>query len=214
MRGAAGDPVERRRALETLVARYWQPVFCAARFGWRLSIEDAKDATQAFFLDLLERDVLADLDPAKGRLRAYLKAALRNFLLNARRDAARAKRGGGLACLPLEQAERLEAREAPPDDVLDEQWLSAVLSRAVDALRQELVAAGKDDAWEAFRRYDLAAEPVTYAALAQALGVKESDVRNRLHAARLRLRALVLAEVRTYALDADDLEQELRWILG
>ncbi len=218
LEGRAGGREERRQALETLIGRYWQPVFTAVRFGWRLPLEDAKEATQAFFLDLLERDVLAEIDPARGRLRAWLKAALKHFLLNRRRDAARLKRGGERGPLPLEQAERLEAREAPPDEVLDEQWLAAVVGRALDALRRELVEAGKADAYEAFRRYDLGQgsgdAPVTYASLAAELGLKESDVRNRLHAARLRLRALVRAEIRSYALDAEEEAEELRWILG
>lgn len=210
----AATSAQRSAALETLIERYWQPVYCAVRFGWRLSIEDAKDATQSFFADLLERDVLADVSPDKGRLRAYLKAALKHFLLNRQRDAGRVRRGGGQRALPLDHAERLEASEGTPDEVLDEQWVGNVLARSVDALRRELVEGGKDEVWEAFRRYDLAHEGVTYAALARDLGWKESDVRNRLHAARLRLRAHVEREVGDYALDAEELGEELRWILS
>ena len=41
--------------MNTLVSQYWKPVYRTIRLGWRKNNEDAKDLTQAFLADLLER---------------------------------------------------------------------------------------------------------------------------------------------------------------
>jgi hypothetical protein len=68
-RGA--DPHEKARALETLFAAYWKPVYKYVRLRWNRPAEDAQDLTQGFFAELLERELLAKYDPAKSRLRTY-----------------------------------------------------------------------------------------------------------------------------------------------
>jgi len=90
---AAGDPAHpRSRDLMALLLRtYWKPAYMYVRTMWKANVEDAKDLTQAFFARLLEKDFCARLRPERGSFRGYLKRALKNFLLNARRhDAARA----------------------------------------------------------------------------------------------------------------------------
>jgi len=85
------DPAYRQN-LEYLINHYWKPVYRYARVGWSKSNEDAKDLTQEFFLSLLARESLKDVGPEKGRFRSFLKAALKNFLMQDKRDAGRQKR--------------------------------------------------------------------------------------------------------------------------
>lgn len=47
-----------RREFGALVERYWKPVYFYIRRRGH-GVEDAKDLTQSFFADLLERDALA-----------------------------------------------------------------------------------------------------------------------------------------------------------
>jgi DNA-directed RNA polymerase specialized sigma24 family protein len=76
--GASADD-----ALESLCAAYWFPLYAyVRRHGFPK--EDAEDLTQAFFAKLLERQDFTALKQENGRFRAFLLAALKNFLSNER----------------------------------------------------------------------------------------------------------------------------------
>src|SRR3981189_3431398 len=45
------DPAEQSRALDTLFAAYWKPVYKYVRLRWNRAPEDAQDLTQGFFAD-------------------------------------------------------------------------------------------------------------------------------------------------------------------
>lgn len=81
-------------ALAALCAAYWYPLYAFIRRRG-LDPDRAADLTQAFFTRLLEKEYLRSVDPSKGRFRAFLLAACKNFLANEHdRETAR-KRGGG-----------------------------------------------------------------------------------------------------------------------
>jgi RNA polymerase sigma-70 factor (ECF subfamily) len=214
LRDRDGDAGRRRELLEGLCTSYWEPVFCQARYGWRMSAPDAADATQAFFADLLERGFLDDLDPSKGSLRSFLKAAFANHLRNAKRDAGRQKRGGGRPPLSLEGAAQVLDPGGAPEEAFDRAWLRLVLTRALDTLRASLTDEGHPTDWEAFEAYDLSGERVTYAQVAKAQNATVAEVRHRLHRARTRLRELVIGHVADYVRDEDEAREEVEWILG
>ncbi|MBI3850721.1 MAG: sigma-70 family RNA polymerase sigma factor, partial [Verrucomicrobia bacterium] len=82
-----------KQALEQLCATYWPPLYTFIRRRGR-SPADAKDLTQGFFADLLSRDGLQTVHPAKGRVRTFLLTCLENFLSNERDKSQAQKRGG------------------------------------------------------------------------------------------------------------------------
>src|SRR5260370_13425828 len=88
------DPAEQTRALDTLCSAYWKPVYKYVRLRWNRPPEDAQDLTQGFFAELLERDLLAKYDPAKSKLRTYLRLCADSFVMNQQKAAIRQKRGG------------------------------------------------------------------------------------------------------------------------
>lgn len=209
-----GDAAARRALLERLCTAYWEPVFCQARFGWRMSVDDAADATQAFFADLLGREFLEGLDPAKGSLRSFLKAAFANFLRNRKRDARRQKRGGGQVPIALDDAMRVADPGGDAEEAFDRAWLRLVLARALEVLRARLNDAGRASDWDAFEAYDLATERRTYKQVAQAQGTTAAEVRHALSRTRALLRELVTRAVTEYVGDEDQAREEVRWILG
>ena len=77
---AAGQSVsaESRQALESLCEAYWFPVYAYAR-GQVARVEDAQDLTQGFFAHLLDKDAIAKANPDRGRFRAFLLTAFKNF---------------------------------------------------------------------------------------------------------------------------------------
>src|SRR5688572_22330144 len=126
-------------ALATLCEMYWYPLYAfLRRRGY--SAEDAKDLTQAFFVRLLEKQVLSQADPDRGRFRSFLLASLKNFVANERDRETAKKRGGDAPILPLEfeTAEGRFVLEPPtqetPEKVFDRQWAMTLLDRAMKRL--------------------------------------------------------------------------------
>jgi len=213
--GAASESV-RRSALEELIALYWRPVyvFIRRRNGDR---EAAKDLTQGFFATLLERDAFNGLRPEGGKFRSYLLTTLRNHLADAADHARALKRGGGHAAVPMdfEAAERDSDQIPPsnesPEETFRKEWALSVIRQALDALRTEYAGSGRTREFEAFCRHlSYAGDLPTYAELARSLGVSESDVRNRLHAARGRYAEAILAVLRASTRTETEAEEELR----
>lgn len=202
-----------RVAMGALCTDYWQPVYHYVCAAWGAPDGDARDLTQEFFARLLEGDPLAAVAPERGRFRHFLKAALRHFLLNERRDARRRKRGGGVPVLPLGAEEAgPPAPGLSPEEALDRAWAAAVLDQAGRRLRASLAGAGQDSAWEAFRLRHLAegpGEPPAYDEIARRLGLSRFDVGNLLKLARAEYRRHVLAILRDGAADEEEARREL-----
>lgn len=68
-------------ALAKLCQTYWHPVYSYVRRLGRAP-EAAKDLTQEFFLRLLEKEYLKDLDRETGKFRSLLLVVLKRFLAN------------------------------------------------------------------------------------------------------------------------------------
>ena len=101
------NPQQRSRANETISAAYWKPIYKYVRLKWNLSGEDAQDFTQEFFLRLIDKGFLDSFDPAKGRLRTFLRTCADRLFLNQTRDAQRHKRAAGnLLPVDFDEAEQ------------------------------------------------------------------------------------------------------------
>ena len=204
---------------EFLATHYWKPAYLYVRRKWRLSNEDSKDLTQAFFAEALRSEFLSKADPARGSFRRFLKASLENFLRKQHRDAKAEKRGGGKAALRLDdvaEAEHLVSREGNPDSLFDHEWLEALFQRALPRMQEDFKLEGKSVHFDLFREYELerpAEGGATYEDLATRHGVSTSDVRNWLHYARGKWRKIVLEELRDTCASAADFEEEVKALL-
>ena len=194
-----------RAFLDRMLQAYWRPVYKFIRISWSRSNEDAKDLTQSFFVHLLEGDLLARADPDRGNFRHFLLASVRNFLTNDVRAGKAIKRGGGIKIVALgEDVDDAPVGEgARPEDVFEGQWAQDVLQRAMASLEARL----KPPTWTAFRRFHL--DGASLKEIGGELGFSESQVAHHLHQARVELRALVTAEIRSYVHDETELAQEL-----
>src|SRR5260370_33560086 len=96
------DAEERERALETLCAAYWKPVYKYVRWRWNWQPEAAQDLTQGFFAELLERELLDKFDSSKSRLRTYLRVCVDSFVMNEDKAGRRLKRGGNVPHVALD----------------------------------------------------------------------------------------------------------------
>ncbi len=212
-----GSPTQ-RESLERVASTYWRPVYAYLRRKWGRSHEDARDLTQDFFLTLCEKDFLEKLDPARGRFRAYLMAALDNFTRMNHRWQSRLKRGGGVPHVPIEIGEGFEpAFGDSPEQVFLREWARSLLEGALREMEGYYRARGQERAYRVFAAYDLERAPdgkTSYESLAERFGLSLSDVKNLLYAARVKLRDLVLARVRDTVSSDAEAAAEMRELFG
>jgi hypothetical protein len=128
------------------------------------------------------------------------------------------KRGGGSAAIGVDPV-LLEAAPASDskgaDAAFNAEWVRRVVTLAVEALRAELLASGKDVHLAVFERYHLHSEDAPpYADVARELGMSVFDVTNRLSFARRKFRAAVLEVLRDLTASEEEWKEEARAILG
>lgn len=212
--GAQGTGAGARAALESLCHAYRPPVLayiCSRGY----SRDVAEDLTQSFFTRFLERGDYAEADPSRGRFRAYLLTAIKNFLINTTAEAYTVKRGGRIQFESIDgksvDGDSLAADGSNPEQVFEQAWALAVLEAALRRLRKEAQLAGKGALFDQLRDF-LAEQPdeTDYARVAAALSMRRNTVAVSVHRLRQRLRELVREEVAQTAADRDAFEIELR----
>jgi RNA polymerase sigma factor (sigma-70 family) len=215
------DPQERVRAMDAITSSYWRPVYKYVRLRWRIEREDAEDFTQDFFFRLLEKDFLASYDPAKGKLRTFLRTCIDRLFMNQARDAHRQKRGSAAVhvALDFEEAEHelaASAQAGSPEDYFEKEWVRTLFALAVERLRAQCHSAGKAAHFALFERYDLgdAETRPSYAALAGEFRIAPTDVTNYLAFARREFRRSVLAQLRDMTGSDEEFQREARSLLG
>ncbi len=203
-------------ALASLCEAYWYPLYAfVRRCGYDADV--AQELTQEFFARLLEKHFVRDADPARGRFRSFLLAAMRHFLSNERDRVSAAKRGGlfAIVSMEVETAEGMYTREVPdtetPDVVFERQWALTTLERALARLRAEFKRDGKEQLLarlEGFLTGD--AETAPYAVVSEQLDMSEAAVKVAVHRLRKRYGALLRDEIRQTVSDPDEVDDEIR----
>jgi RNA polymerase sigma-70 factor (ECF subfamily) len=202
VRKAAGTDSSARLALEKLCQAYWYPLYAFVRRTGS-SPHDAEDATQGFFLHLIDKGALAKVDQELGTFRSFLLAALKNFMSHEREKANAQKRGGGQTPVALdahsaEERYALEPKDSlSPDRLYDRRWALTLLERTQLRLRHEYLAGGKGELFDTLAR----------------LGMTEGALKTAVHRLRDRYRATLRSEVAETVADPADIEEELRFLI-
>ena len=158
----------------------------------------------AFFIHLLEGDLLAKADPDRGNFRKLLLTSLRNFLSNEARASQALKRGGGRNVVSLDANEGDWAADpADPQEAFEAQWSKDLLEKAIDRLSSSV----RPEVFTAFRRFHL--EEVAVRSIASELRATEAQVGHFLQDARTALRRLVTEEIREYVHEEGEIAREL-----
>ena len=224
------DPGERSRALDLLIAAYWKPVYKYIRVRWSKPCEDAQDLTQDFFTRVIEKGFLDRYDPAKARLRTFLRICVDGMVANETKAAGRLKRGGDAVRLSLDfdsaETELGRAGAAPlreiasPDSMeefFEKEWVRSLFSLAVETLRKECEQRGKQIHFRLFEIYDLddsGEGRASYDDLARDFGIAVTDVTNHLFFARREFRRIALEKLREMCASEDEFRREARAIFG
>jgi RNA polymerase sigma factor (sigma-70 family) len=221
------DAGDRERAFDALFAAYWRPIYKYIRLRWNRPAEDAQDLTQGFCVELLERELLARYDPAKSRLRTYLRLCVDSFVMNQDKAAQRQKRGGNAVHIALDfNAAENELHGVAIDaaslhyptsleDFFEKEWIRSLFSAAVDDLRKEFEVRGKLTTFELFEEYDLdPTENTSYETLAERHHIPVTDVTNGLALARREFRRIALGHLRDVCGSDEEFQREALAIFG
>jgi RNA polymerase sigma factor (sigma-70 family) len=222
----SADSTERVRALDVLFAAYWKPVYKYIRLKFSKPPDEAQDLTQGFFVELLERDLLSRFEPAKSRLRTYIRLCADSYVLNEIKHASRQKRGGEAIHLALDfSAAEIEldrqtidpACIASPqkfEEFFEKEWIRSLFSSTVEELRQFCGSRGKQSAFALFESYDLADNDVSYAQLAEAYALSVTDVTNQLAWARREFRRFAQDRLRALCSSDEEFARESKALFG
>jgi RNA polymerase sigma-70 factor (ECF subfamily) len=219
---AAGrqNPGQAAASLEKLCRLYWPPLYAFIRRQGE-SPEDAQDLTQEFFLRLLDKDYLKAVEQGKGRFRSFLLASLKHFLSNERDKARAQKRGGGHFPLPLDFSSAETHLHFQPTDnitpetIFERRWATTLLEQTLSRLRREYAAEGKEPLFEQLKTTLTEGRgTVAYSTLAVTLNISEAAVKMAVHRLRRRYRECLRAEIAQTVAAPDEIEDELRHVMG
>ncbi len=220
IQAGANDSPQAAEALASLCQAYWYPLYAYVRRQGH-SMEDAQDLTQEFFARLLELNQLRSADRKRGRFRTFLLTSLKNFLINEWKRANREKRGGGQKILSLDE-KMAESRftaepvvDQPPDALYDHGWAAVLLDRALVALRSEFAQSGKRDLFDRLKVFVWGEKnALSYAAMAEQLGMTEGAVKVAVYRLRQRYGELLRSEVAQTVTTPVEVEEELRYLVS
>lgn len=219
LRAASKDDAEARLALSLLCEAYWFPVYAyVRRLG--LSAFDAEDLTQGYFARFLEKRVVHDVHPERGRFRTFLLVSVRNFFNNERDRERTLKRGGGQRLVSLDAAtaeERLQSEpqdKVTPETVFERSWARTVLARVSQHLEEEARRRGARERFVRLRPFLADTEPEPgLAEIAREWGVGESAVRVALHRLKKRFREVLREEIGRTVASPAEIDDEVRHLL-
>lgn len=195
-------------AIDQVIALYWKPVYRFIRFKFQKNNEDAKDLTQGFFTNAMQRDFFSRFDPQKASFRTYLRMAVERYAANEHAAAKRQKRGGEIQFEPVEEE---HATTESPEQEFEREWRRQLFSLALDDLRSHCQACEKQVQFDVFREYDLSeGDRPAYADLAEKYEIPQTAVTNYLAWARRMLRQFVVDRLKGTTADQRELHQEMR----
>lgn len=199
------------------VYKTYRPVVLVCVRGRTTCEHDAEDLTQGFFAYLLEQNLLARTDAARGNFDAFLRTVLRHYLRGVYDRQTARKRGGGVTFLPLDDADEttLEeihgvllpepARRRAEEAHLDRRWAQTLINHTFDRLADECARQHGTDylpRLSPFLTHDESGAGedtgADHARAAAELGLSLLAFRSALHRLRNRYRAL-LRETITFA---------------
>ena len=218
---AQGDAPEAHAALSDLCEAYWTPVF---RFLCRegRNEDQSRELTQEFFSRILSGSGVENAEPGKGRFRSYLLGALKNFLSNQRRDAARIKRGGEAIIESIDSGgsetspglQIPDTTTSPTDATFDRSWALALIQRGLNGLQDSFKAAEKAEQFEVLEPWLMGdGEKLSQADAAAELGMSVGAVKVAIHRLRQKFGEIIRTEIAETVDTEEEVRQELRYLI-
>jgi RNA polymerase sigma factor (sigma-70 family) len=203
-----------------LYCDYWGPLYAYLRRRG-LAPEEAEDVTQNFFVRLIEKQSLKNLEREGGRFRSFLLGSLRHFLANEWDYQQAKKRGGGLKPLSLEVSDEegrylaLEvSSQLTPESLFERQWVLTLIDHVINRLRDPQPSKEQRALFEDLRAH-LQSDRVglPYAEIARKHGTTEGAIKVNVHRLRQRFGSLLREEIARTVSSENEIEDELRHLI-
>lgn len=200
-------------ATAALCRQYWQPLYVYARRAGRTEHE-AEDTVQEFLVHVVEHQVFAQADRARGRFRTFLLSALQQFMSRQHRDQNRQKRA------PQEGVQSLDFRSAElgiqsadtglsPAQAFERAWALSQLETSWQRVAAEFAEAGKSTLYERLRPAIGGAGGSSVREIAVALGMTEGAVNVAAHRLRRRFGEVLREVVAGTLASPDNVDDEI-----
>jgi RNA polymerase sigma-70 factor (ECF subfamily) len=214
------DTPRAQAALAGLCQTYWYPLYAyVRRRGYNSA--DAEDLTQGFFAQFLEKKYLKDVDPAKGKFRAFLLMSLKHFLANEWDRQHAKKRCAEMPLLAFDatSAEKRyhcePADHTTPEQFFERKWALTVLARVLARVEDEFSAEGKRELFDKIKNCLSANEAIHgYDRIAQELGMTKAALKMAVHRLRRRYRKLLKDEIAQTVSSPEEVEDEIRCLFA
>jgi RNA polymerase sigma factor (sigma-70 family) len=210
--------IESRKALDGLCRTYWYPLYALIRREVH-DADAAKDLTQAYFAELLDKGYLEDYDPERGRFRVFLKTSVKHFLSKERDKARTWKRGGHAEALPLDMPD-FEGRyrhepvdRLTPEEIFERRWTLTILERVVERLRQEQSEAGSGRQFALLEGFLTGGAAASYQDVADDLHTSEGAIKTAVYRLRQRFGRLLREEIAETVANPDQVDDEVKHLL-
>jgi RNA polymerase sigma-70 factor (ECF subfamily) len=207
---------EADKALAELCTVYWYPLYAFIRHRGN-DADRASDLTQGFFTRLLDKEFFRSADPSRGRFRAFLLTACKNFLANEHdRETAR-KRGGGRCRISIDRRDAEgrylaePAHELTAERLYERRWALTLLEQSLDQLGRESRQAGKGALYERLKPILTGADAVvSYAEVGESLRMSEAGVKKAAQRLRQRYREILRERIASTVDGAGQVDDEIR----
>lgn len=200
------DEVATARSLEVLYRAYWQPLnSLVRRHGY--SAHEAEDITQEYLLKLNRNGSWNAADPAKGRLRDYLSAGLRRFILDYRGKCSRRPQSSS-------DSSELPEHPDPVEESFDREWAEQLFRRAQWTVLSRFEQSRDGAVMRQLFALMLGGnEGPTYAALSTSMGLSEDAIKMRMMRLRAFWRETLREEIRCTVGRTSEIDDELRHLI-
>lgn len=204
--------------LAVLCRHYWYPLYAYLRRSGS-NTQDAEDTIQAFFAWMIESNAIKQVDPQRGRFRTFLLVLLRQFQARKHQYETAAKRMPPNALISFDQAtgESLYqvqlSHSETPEALFEQAWALSLIENAMQALEEEMAAAGKSKQFDCLRGMLTGQRDVSGREAAEQLGISEGAVRIAVHRMRKRYGELLRQRVAMTVHHEQDIDTELRELI-
>jgi RNA polymerase sigma-70 factor (ECF subfamily) len=207
-----------REALDRLLRRYQEALLAHITFKFRVPEDAAEDLWQGFVAEkVLEKELLAQANPARGRFRTFLLNALDRFVISQQRKDRAQKRSPEAGLVPLDKLtpEEEPQQTDPGDGRAEVVWAQEVVAGALASMRNECETSNRMDIWGVFDGRVLSAiledsSETGYDELIRRFGFKSpSHAFNALNTAKRMFKRHLQTVVAEYARGDKEIEEEL-----
>jgi hypothetical protein len=205
-----------------LLKQYWKPVYCYLRHKGHGN-EQAKDLTQGFFHEVvLNRDLVGRADQSRGRFRAFLLHALKQYA-NKQDLRERTQKRLEQKAVSFEIDQELilpdSIAQTTAEDSYHYAWLSSLLERVLEEIKDDCEQQGLEIHWALFNKRVIwptfgNRTPPSLSELCEDYDIEdEKKASNMIITVKRRFKAALMQHVRNTVLSQNQAPEELEELL-